>query len=85
MKPSPLLRDETVNTTNSADPDIGTILQGFKLTIISTMLKDFVEKVDNWNELMHEEFWQKDGNHKEIENTCICPEGERVPQPEEGN
>lgn len=49
------------------------------------MLKDFVEKVDNWNELMHEEFWQKDGNHKEIENTCICPEGERVPQPEEGN
>lgn len=59
--------------------------RGFKLTIISTMLKDLVEKVDNWNELMHEEFWQKDGNHKEIENTCICPQGERVPQPEEGN
>lgn len=49
------------------------------------MLKDLVEKVDNWNEQMHEEFWQKDGNHKEIENTCTCPEGERVPQPEEGN
>lgn len=49
------------------------------------MLKDLVEKVDNLNEQMNEEFWQKDGNHKEIENTCICREGGRVSQPEEGN
>jgi len=41
------------------------------------MLKDLVEKVDNLNE-PEEEFWQKDGNHKEFEDTSICPESESV-------
>lgn len=33
--------------------------------------------VDNLNET-EEEFWQKDVNHKEVEDTYIFPENERV-------